>query len=161
MLSWEDLQSYILLQSNSTRAADLESHIQKRVNDELKRLDAKADESLKELENKLSTADTNDALANKEPGAQDQAFRFEDSKTRDLSRAKVQEQIDELKEKLKGRQLRDDVAKDKAVEKAKSDVVSCLRLNDRRPLDCWQEVETFKKEVSRLEKRFLGRVLES
>ena len=49
---------------------------------------------------------------------------------------------------------------DKAVEKAKQDVVTCLRLNDRRPLDCWKEVEAFKKEVGRLEKGFLGRILE-
>ena len=73
----------------------------------------------------------------------------------------MQEEIEALKENLKRSQVRDDVANDKAVEKAKADVVSCLRINDRRPLDCWQEVETFKKEVSRLEKQFLGRVLES
>ena len=73
----------------------------------------------------------------------------------------MQEEIDALKENLKRSQVRDDVANDKAVEKAKADVVSCLRINDRRPLDCWQEVETFKKEVSRLEKQFLGRVLKS
>ena len=49
---------------------------------------------------------------------------------------------------------------DKAVEKAKDEMVSCLRKNDRRPLDCWKEVEEFKKEVGRLERGFLGRVLE-
>ena len=49
---------------------------------------------------------------------------------------------------------------DKGVEKAKEDVVKCLRINDRRPLDCWQEVEVFKKEVGRLEKDFLGRVIQ-
>ncbi len=73
----------------------------------------------------------------------------------------MQEEIDALKQKLEKRKLREDATNDKAVEKAKADVVSCLRINDRRPLDCWREVETFKKEVSRLEKQFLGRVLES
>ena len=72
----------------------------------------------------------------------------------------MQKEIDTLKEKLSKRQLREDVVNDKAVEKAKTEVVSCLRINDRRPLDCWREVDAFKKEVGRLEKQFLGRVLE-
>lgn len=41
------------------------------------------------------------------------------------------------------------------VEKAKQGLVQCLRTNDRRPLDCWQEVEEFKREVGRLEKAFV------
>lgn len=41
------------------------------------------------------------------------------------------------------------------VEKAKENLVKCLRTNDRRPLDCWQEVETFKAEVGKLEQAFI------
>lgn len=41
------------------------------------------------------------------------------------------------------------------VEKAKESLVTCLRVNDRRPLDCWQEVENFKAEVGKMEKRFI------
>ena len=48
---------------------------------------------------------------------------------------------------------------DPAVNKAKEDVANCLRTNDRRPLDCWKEVETFKKEVGRLEKDFVERTI--
>lgn len=73
---------------------------------------------------------------------------------------KVQEEIEKLKGKLKERQLKEDIMKDKEVNKAKEKVVACLRLNDRRPLDCWKEVETFRREVGRLEGAFLGRVLE-
>lgn len=47
--------------------------------------------------------------------------------------------------------------KDEKVERAKDQVVACLRKNDRRPLDCWQEVETFKAEVVRLERSFVDR----
>ena len=130
------------------------------MNAELRRLNAKADESLKEIEDKISTAATDNADGAKAAGVPDQAFRFEDSKTKDLSRDKVQKEIDTLKEKLGKRQLREDVVNDKAVEKAKTEVVSCLRLKDRKPLDCWQEVETFKKEVGRLEGQYLGRVLQ-
>ena len=79
---------------------------------------------------------------------------------RDLSRAKVQEDIEKLKGKLKERQLKEDIMKDGDMNKAKEKVVACLRLNDRRPLDCWKEVEDFKSEVGRLEGAFLRRVLE-
>lgn len=72
----------------------------------------------------------------------------------------MQKEIEVLRKKLQQRRLREDVVGDKAVEKAKKEVVTCLRVNDRRPLDCWKEVEAFKKEVGRLEKGFLGRILE-
>lgn len=72
----------------------------------------------------------------------------------------MQEDIDKLKGKLKERQLKEDIMKDREISQAKEKVVACLRLNDRRPLDCWKEVETFKREVGRLEGAFLGRVLE-
>lgn len=41
------------------------------------------------------------------------------------------------------------------VEKAKESLVQCLRTNDRRPLDCWQEVEQFKQQVGKLEQAFI------
>lgn len=48
---------------------------------------------------------------------------------------------------------------DKGVEKAKSELVGCLRTKDRRPLDCWEEVQRFKGEVARLEQRFVERAM--
>ena len=72
----------------------------------------------------------------------------------------MQEDIEKLKGKLKERQLKEDIMKDEKLNKAKDKVVACLRLNDRRPLDCWKEVEVFKREVGRLEGAFLGKVLE-
>jgi altered-inheritance-of-mitochondria protein 13 len=68
---------------------------------------------------------------------------------RELGREAVQNDVKELRKKLEGRKKLADV--DEGVEKAKSDVVRCLRENDRRPLDCWKEVEKFKEEVRRLE----------
>lgn len=44
---------------------------------------------------------------------------------------------------------------DEGVENAKSAVVNCLRDNDRRPLDCYKEVETFRQEVRRLEGKWV------
>ena len=47
----------------------------------------------------------------------------------------------------------------KEVTDARKDVVSCLRTNDRQPLNCWKEVELFKREVRKLEEQFVGKIL--
>lgn len=70
----------------------------------------------------------------------------------------MQREIEGLKRKLQQRRIKEEVVDDKGVVAAKDGVVKCLRENDRRPLDCWREVEAFKREVGRLEKGFLGRV---
>lgn len=80
---------------------------------------------------------------------------------RDLGRASVAREIEVLKEKLKGGRLTEGVVGDMSeVRTIKDKLVKCLRDNDRRPLDCWEEVEQFKWEVARLERRFLGKVME-
>jgi len=61
---------------------------------------------------------------------------------RDLGREAVQNDVKELRKKLESRKKLADV--DEGVEKAKSEVVKCLRANDRRPLDCWRG-ENFKE----------------
>lgn len=66
-------------------------------------------------------------------------------------------EVQALRRKLDGR--RKLAPLDGEVEKAKGDVVSCLRVNDRRPLDCWKEVEAFKKEVARMEEKFVDRIV--
>ena len=73
----------------------------------------------------------------------------------DLDSNGVSKEIDELKKRLANRKQLAQV--DKQVTKAKEEVTTCLRLNDRRPLDCWQEVENFKNEVGRLEKEFVDK----
>lgn len=90
----------------------------------------------------------------------DHKAKAEGDRLRDLSRASVQMEIENLKDKLQKRQLKEDVVKDEGVNRAREQVVQCLRVNDRRPLDCWKEVEAFRREVGRLEGAFLGRVLE-
>ncbi|KAL8744531.1 MAG: hypothetical protein Q9190_003228 [Brigantiaea leucoxantha] len=157
-------------ENDSTRATDLELHIQRRVQSELSRLESEAAKRLSDLQESISSspdpttestlpnAKTPDQSADK--GGLDSKARAEGDKTRDLGRQSVQNEIDALKEKLKRRKIKEDVVKDKGVEKAKGEVVECLRLNDRRPLDCWREVETFKQEVGRLERSFLEKVWE-
>ena len=72
----------------------------------------------------------------------------------------MQKEIDALKEKLKKRRVKEEVVNDKEVEKAKGELVRCLRVKDRRPLDCWEEVEGFKREVGRLEGEWVRGVWE-
>lgn len=69
----------------------------------------------------------------------------------------MQQDVSELKKKLEARKQLAGLGE--GVEKAKAGVVSCLRLNDRRPLDCWREVEAFREEVRRLEESWVERVV--
>lgn len=76
---------------------------------------------------------------------------------RSLTRESVNSEIEALRTKLEGRSKL--MKLDDGVEKAKADVVSCLRLNDRRPLDCWREVDEFKSQVARMEEAFVDRIV--
>jgi altered-inheritance-of-mitochondria protein 13 len=74
-----------------------------------------------------------------------------------MSRNSVTEEVEQLRQKLANRKKLEQV--DAEVSKAKEAVVACLRTHDRRPLDCWKEIETFKKEVGRLEKDFVEKTI--
>lgn len=69
------------------------------------------------------------------------------------SHESVNKEVGELRAKLDARKKIEQLPA--SVEKAKESLVSCLRTNDRRPLDCWQEVEIFKAEVGKLERNFI------
>ncbi|KAF7717916.1 Uncharacterized protein PECH_002681 [Penicillium ucsense] len=184
-------------ETDSSRAKALELEIQNRVAQELKRLQEREQQTLAEIEKRLSEAKDNGSVpvsaatapvacsssgypagslnldapripfagreydaspvfaAPREPAAQ--PAQPQPSANRELSRDSVLSQIDVLRNRLDGR--RKLVELDESVEKAKADVVSCLRVHDRRPLDCWKEVETFKKEVAKMEAAFVDRVV--
>lgn len=141
-------------QTDSTRQKTLELHIQSRVADELKQLEARESQRLRELEDKLSAEPSVPeglGSASGHDGAQ------AERKLRDLDRDNIQREITTLRQQLEKRKRLRNL--DQNVKKAKDDVVSCLRANDRRPLDCWREVEAFKREVARLEDAFVERAL--
>ena len=69
----------------------------------------------------------------------------------------MQQEIAALRTKLAERRRVHEM--DEGVEKAREEVVKCLTVNDRRPMNCWQEVESFKKEVARLEKGWVERIV--
>lgn len=89
--------------------------------------------------------------APQEPAAQQPAVK------RDVSRDSVMSEIDQLRSRLDTRRKLAEL--DEGVARAKADVVSCLRLNDRRPLDCWKEVDAFKREVAKMEAAFVDRIV--
>ena len=79
------------------------------------------------------------------------------SQHKDRSNDSVSKEVAELRNKLERRKKLEQT--DAAVEKTKEGLVQCLRVNDRRPLDCWEQVEAFKAEVAKLEQKFVDRAL--
>ncbi|KAJ3467086.1 hypothetical protein MRS44_004650 [Fusarium solani] len=74
-----------------------------------------------------------------------------------LSQHTVSKEIEAMRKRLEERkQVR---PLPEAVEGARNEVIRCLREHDRRPLDCWQEVENFKAEVKKLEKSWVEKVV--
>lgn len=126
-------------QTDASRAKLVELQIQSRVADELKKIQQKETEALNLAHEKLSSAGP-------DKNAEDQG----------PSRSSVAKEVEALRTKLEARKAVR--ALPDSVEGARAEVVRCLRENDRRPLDCWQEVENFKIEVKKLEKGWVDKV---
>ncbi|KXT08647.1 hypothetical protein AC579_9412 [Pseudocercospora musae] len=158
-------------ETDSTRAQLLELRVQERVHAELQRI---RDNQATELESLTASLTTNPPKHAQGPPSEvardpnslaahlSSPFYHDWSKKdpqplksveSDRSHDSVQEEIMHLKQKLEQRKKLEKVPD--SVEKAKESLVQCLRTNDRRPLDCWQEVEQFKKEVGKLEQAFI------
>ena len=81
----------------------------------------------------------------------------EQARKNKLSHESVSKEIDILRKKLAERKKLEQP--DAEVENARDNLIQCLRLNDRRPLDCWEEKEKFKREVARLERQFVDKTI--
>ncbi|KJZ72553.1 hypothetical protein HIM_08077 [Hirsutella minnesotensis 3608] len=125
-------------ETDASRAKLIEKHVQARVAEELKKLQRRESEALEAAHQKIAS----------QPADHDDAGP---------SRFTLGKEVEELRHKLEGRKQLRPVPD--SVEKARGEVVRCLRENDRRPLDCWQEVENFKAEVKKLEKGWVDRVI--
>ncbi|KAA8908664.1 hypothetical protein FN846DRAFT_944925 [Sphaerosporella brunnea] len=121
-------------ETDGSRQKALELHIQSRVADELSRLEARESEILAGIDERLSRE-----------GAPKEELA--------LDRNKVQAEIEALRKRLESIPKPHELDED--VKKAREAVVGCLRKNDTRPLDCWQEVEEFKSQARRMEKHFV------
>ncbi|KAF2258719.1 hypothetical protein CC78DRAFT_556380 [Lojkania enalia] len=148
-------------QTDSTRSKQQELHYQQRLTTELEKLREKGAEELTKLSESLSIESgkpSEPSLTERLADAtSSSATLAEKQRLNDMSRESVSKEIEALKKKLEGRKKLEQV--DPSLAKAKEDVVTCLRMYDRRPLDCWREVETFKREVGRLEKDFVEKTI--
>ncbi|KAK1758491.1 putative duf1690 domain-protein [Echria macrotheca] len=125
-------------ETDTSRQQAIELEIQARVAAELKRLRAEEAAALKEAQQRLSDSpDDTDKTA--------------------LTRHAVSKEVEALRAKLQERKKVRELPE--SVEAARGEVVRCLRENDRRPLDCWREVEAFKEEVRKLEKGWVDKVV--
>ncbi|RMZ14359.1 hypothetical protein D0862_02048 [Hortaea werneckii] len=175
-------------ESDTTRARTAELKVQHRVNAELQRIRDTQAQQLEQLTASLTTSaptsddgipSTTTPLITSEPSKDPTSLAYHLSSpfyqdhsgttaapstahTLDTpfdsgrSHDSVAREIMDLKTKLEQRKRADKASPE--VEKAKESMVQCLRMNDRRPLDCWQEVEQFKREVGRLERGFVEKV---
>ncbi|CAK7263778.1 hypothetical protein SEPCBS57363_000742 [Sporothrix epigloea] len=124
-----------------TRAQTLELHVQARVTEELRRLQAEQFAKLKGLEQAIE--DETKATA-------------PDSTTTTSS---VSKEIAGLRARLEDRQREVNRPLPESVEAARGAVIRCLREHDRRPLDCYREVAAFKNEVRKLEATWVEQVV--
>ncbi|KAK6508059.1 hypothetical protein TWF506_010167 [Arthrobotrys conoides] len=123
-------------ESDATRKLLSSLDVQKRVTDELQRLQNKEDQISKAMDQQIATE------AEEDPH---------------LNRSSVSRSITALSQKLNNESR--PIDQSEVVKRAETAVVRCLRLNDRRPLDCWKEVEEFKREVTRLESAFVNKIV--
>jgi MICOS complex subunit MIC19 len=155
-------------ETNSTRAKSLDLHIAQRVHEELARLQSSQDSAVEAARKKILSVENEepnpeqkstlkDSVKAKLPESIGGGTGDSDAKKDGQTSKKVQEEIQRLKKELGQRKVMKELPK--SLEAAREDVIGCLRVNDRRPLDCWKEVEIFKREVRRLEDDFVGRVL--
>ncbi|EFX02674.1 duf1690 domain containing protein [Grosmannia clavigera kw1407] len=136
----ETLQSST--ETDTTRAQTVELHVQARVAEELRRLQA---EQLTKLKGAGAALEEETVAKPIDPSAP--------------SSAAVAKDIAGLRARLEARQREVSQPLPEPVEKARGEVVRCLRENDRRPLDCWREVAAFKDEVRKLEASWVERVV--
>lgn len=145
--------------TDSVRSRNVELQVQSRVNEELQRVRDTEAARLASYTEKLTPED-DAADSDSKPSLTEKvvdAVTPASYKQNDRSNASVSKEVAELKAKLERRKKLD--GQDPAVDKAKESLVQCLRNNDRKPLDCWGEVEAFKLEVAKLEQKFVDRAL--
>jgi len=81
-----------------------------------------------------------------------------DRQNGERSHASVKKEIQDLRQKLASRKKIE--LPSGRVDKVKGELIQCLRTNEKRPLDCWQEVEAFRQAVGELEKAFVDKIVQ-
>ncbi|KAL6710774.1 hypothetical protein ACN47E_007831 [Coniothyrium glycines] len=147
--------------TDSTRSRQQELQFQQRLTAELEKLREQEAQNFSKYSETLSDEEqtpSEPSLVEKiQDATSSSATLAEKQRQNDLSNTSVTKEIEQLRAKLAQRKKLEQV--DQELSKAKEAVIVCLRTNDRRPLDCWKEVETFKREVGRLERDFVEKTV--
>ncbi|CAG5156426.1 uncharacterized protein ALTATR162_LOCUS4224 [Alternaria atra] len=147
--------------TDSARSRQQELQYQERLTTELEKLREQETQNFSKFSETLSgetqQSDESSLVEKIQDATSSSSALAEKQRQKDMSRDSVTKEIEQLKAKLEQRKKLEQADAD--VTKAKEAVVSCLRTHDRRPLDCWKEVETFKQEVGRLEKEFVQKTI--
>lgn len=118
-------------ETDFTRAQKAERYLQEKVSAKLADLEA---EALKEFESKLSSSTLpDDSNSN--------------SSTNTLSTALVNEKVEQLKNRLAKLEESHKAKSTESVVATKNSLTECLLKNKEKPLNCYDEVEQFKKAV--------------
>lgn len=118
------------MQSDFSRAQYTEKYIQDRVAAELAKLEKQTISSFKE--------------------ATDNAILKDDPEDQKLSVAATNDKIAKLTNTLKENALLGKVVIPPNVKESRNAVINCLKENQGKSLNCWEEVETFKRLVKDL-----------
>ncbi|EMR10309.1 hypothetical protein PNEG_01568 [Pneumocystis murina B123] len=126
------------VESDATRAASLEEHIQERVAVEIERLHSRERDILIEIEKELIRKNA------KREKAQEKLNSFS-----------LKNEMSKLEENIKGLfQIR---MMDEKLLKKKGEVIDCLKENEQKPLNCDETIKAFRKEVDLLKDEFINK----
>jgi len=160
-------------ETDSTRHKSFDLQIAERVREELEKIQAREQSALEELTAKIASessspspsSDSEESTSSRILEAASSSIQSvnpfgnsaEEESKKSMTSSKVLTAIEKLQKDLETRKKVKELPSD--VESARFELIGCLRKNDRRPLDCWKEVEGFKSAVAVLESKFVDGVL--
>lgn len=127
-------------QSMSTKAATVEEHIQERVEAELQRIRNREEQVRRDVEAELSRRNVETEKRADDP----------------LNAVAMEQDIAALQKRFDQKMVKSTSAADsKMAMAAKEDLLACLKANGTKSLDCWSEVEEFKRRVTHLQQQYI------
>jgi len=129
----------------------LDSHVRARVREEVAHLQ----EQEAEVRNEIARALEKENLRT-EGRIASSTSHDENDGTVVASSASLREDVEEVRRRVERFQKRWEELGVHGAESAREGVVKCYKDHPKRPLDCWREVEEFRKQVSALEQRFVN-----
>ncbi|PVG00302.1 hypothetical protein CPB86DRAFT_782882 [Serendipita vermifera] len=135
------------------REEALDRHVRERIHAEL----VKLQEEEEDVKKALRAALEKENLGRERAIAGDTSAEGDSEATNAGSRgtASLREDIEAVKRRAEKYAQRKHLGGDTAIEESRQALVKCYREHLQRPLDCWREVEEFKKQVGAIEAKFV------